>query len=219
MIDKLITDARTENRIIEGLYILSLVKYATVKQLKTCKKLSLPTHIFTKPFLQILETEDLCVKNGEAYSPTPKTKELLRQFGKPTKHLMKRQRGEFKEHQEKLTETILNFTNDKDFFTVFYPVFKTSYGELRPDACLVFYNGAYKIQFLEVEVSEKEKAYLHRKKQKYDEIASKYETYDGWWRKWAKVFELPFPSEEEFKFTVMVVGEKTDFGKGWIWRV
>ena len=144
---------------------------------------------------------------------------LLKNKGYKTKHLQIRKEGEFQDHQKQLTKVLLNFTNDPHFFTVFYPPFGDV--KLRPDACLVFLNGQkHKIQFLEIERTEKtDPDYLLKKKAKYEELARSYWLYDSWWRKWAGVFKLPMCDVEQFKFSVLIVGNvKYDWGERFEWK-
>lgn len=217
-----LTDNITESRLLMGLYILSQVRYASFKQLKICKKNSINIHIYKKKLLQALSDLGFIGEEDGYYTTTGQTVSLLAQKGYPTAHLQKRTRGKFKSHQEKLTETILNFTNDPVFFTAFYPVFETQYGQLIPDACLVFFdkaNNRYKLVMLEVENTEKDPAYLQEKRIKYDQIAKDYKIYSLWWKRWAGEFSLPFPELHQFHFEVFLVGNKEyNFGEGWLWQ-
>jgi hypothetical protein len=219
MIDELTDKSKTKSRIIEGLYILSIANYATLSQLKICKKQSLHIHIFTKKFLQQLTDKGIIENNSSVYSPTENTIQALKPY-KPIHHLRKRLRGDFGPHQEKLTDVLMNFTNDPLFFTVCYPTFDTSKGLLIPDALLVLKdNDRYQLNFIEVENPKVNwKEHLGEKKDKYEALGREDVVYN-YWKHQAKLFKLRIPSRDEFCFQIMVFGIELDFGEGWLWQV
>ncbi len=154
---KLLKNQCSNPLIMEGFWILYLVRYATFKQLKSVRKLSVQ-RVFTKKNLAKLTELGYLKVNGNVYSLASKGFEFLGQ-NEP------RLRGEGSDHTLKITDILLSLMDQPHFFTVEYPHF----GELVPDACIIWKDGnRYKVEFLEVENSEKHPSYLEEKRAKYE---------------------------------------------------
>jgi hypothetical protein len=195
-LDDYLTPSRTRPRLIEALRTVAIVRYATLPQLQTVRK-PYRQHIYTKQSLDQLLQRGIVSDAGGAFRVGPNGWKLL----DLPDHYQKRCRGQGSEHDLAVTDILLGLTAQEDFFTVFYPHF----GDLRPDACVIYRKeNAYRIEFLEVEVSPKEKEYLPEKMKKYERLAKDYQTYATWWARWAPKLNLPYCTAEQFKFTVRV---------------
>lgn len=196
MIESFLSPTRTKPRLIQGLRTLALLRYATLSQLQSVRK-PYRQHIYTKSSFQKLSELEIVKENKGVFKVGSKGWSLLDILP----HYQKRCRGEGGEHDLKLTAELLKAMESDSFYAVIYPHF----GELRPDACVIYRKeDAYRIEFLEVEVSPKEKEYLPEKMKKYDRLASDYQTYATWWQSWHKKLGLPYCMAEQFKFTVRV---------------
>jgi hypothetical protein len=172
------------------------VRYASLPLLQSVRK-PYRQHIYTKSSFQKLSELEIVKNRNGLFSVGPKGWSLL----DLPDHYQKRCRGEGGEHDLAVSKFLINLTDNNEFYTVFYP----HCGELHPDACIVYRkDNAYRIEFLEVEVSPKEKEYLPEKMRKYDRLAKDYQTYATWWQNWAKKLKLPYCTADEFKFTVRV---------------
>ncbi|RJQ67318.1 MAG: hypothetical protein C4519_24285 [Desulfobacteraceae bacterium] len=124
-----------------------------------------------------------------------------------TRILQKKLQGEAAQHQQKLSSVIFGLFNEPDFYSVFYPIFKRppDYTEiyLIPDYCLIRKrDSAYKIEFGEVEVSDKPRGYTEEKQAKYEQVAKDGNTYHKWWAYHAGQLGLPMCSIDNFCFSV-----------------
>lgn len=211
VLDEFYTPSRTKPRLLDALYTIGLVRYATQKQLKSVKK-SWVTHICTKQALeQLIELKYIGRNGSGAYFLLDKSFRLLGENGFNTEHLTKRLQGQGNEHDHAVTDVLLKITGEPDFFTVFYPIFTAppNYDKdfLIPDACIVLKrDDAYKLKFLEVETPKGNWSdYLEDKRLKYQRIASDYNTWDRWWRKWSAKLNLPMCDVNDFCFSVEVI--------------
>jgi len=197
-----LTTGRTKARILAGLYIIGIVRYCDLNSLAICKKQSLNKHIFTKPFLKILQ-ETGYIQGADYFQITPKAVKLLADNGYITAHIAKRFQGDFGEHQRRLTEIILAETNDPDFFTAFYSSFEFG---LIPDTCVIYRRlNKAKIVFLEVERTDKPKEYLEEKKKKYNQLARSEWVYSKWWARQCDIFNFKLCPINDFGFSLRVV--------------
>lgn len=134
-------------------------------------------------------------------------------------HLQSKFTGEIVNHELKITSVILELQPWRVLYPTFTepPAYTTEY--LRPDACLVFKDqNRYKLQFLEVETEKGNwENYLLAKSDKYDKIASDFNTYDKWARFHFQRLGLTLPEIKDFCFSILCVTDKeVDFGwRGW----
>jgi hypothetical protein len=190
------------NQLFQFFWTAGQVRYATRKHLAV-----ISFKLGTKN-----KTDDLVRSGyfqiiGEAFSITDKVKAILEEQKYPVSILQKKFTGATP-HDLKITDVIL----DLKPWAVFYPIFRES----RPDACLIFKKDrAYKIQFLEVENTEKPASYLRGKKEEYEKLARDFEMYDRWWKHHAEKLGLPFPKPENFCFSVLCFGSKKEDWSGW----
>jgi len=212
-------------QIFDLLYIVAQVRYATFKQLHP-----LNHRVATKKNLDSLVSLDYLasvplVKNTKAFHITEKTREILEREGFNTKLLQKKFTGQTLEHALKITDCLLNLQAKENFYQVFYPTFKTppDYHSdfLKPDACVVLKrDGAYKIEFLEVEEEKPNWAeYLLVKKEKYEQLARDPNIYRIWWKYYADKLNLPLCKEADFCFSVVCFGNVKKNWEGWNWII
>jgi len=183
-------------QIFDLLYTLSLVRYATFKQLhsvnhRVCTK---------KNLVKMAEFGYLSQTKNNVFFTTQKTWELLQGEGYNTKIIQKNLTGETLEHELKITDVLLKLQP----WRIFYPTFI----DLVPDACVIYLreDGFYKIEFLEVEEPKPNwDEYLKRKQDAYFVLSKDFNLWDKWWRRWHRLLDLPFCLVEDFKFTYRVV--------------
>jgi hypothetical protein len=205
-LDDYLTPSRTRPRLIEALRTLALVRYATLPQLQTVRK-PFRQHIYTKQSFERLLQLGLVVDAGGAFRVGPNGLKLL----DLPEHYQKRCRGQGKEHDLAITDILLGLTAQEDFFTVFYPRFPY----VRPDACVIYKrDGEFKIEFLEVETTDKEAGYLERKQVNYERLANDYKTYSVWWNEWGDRFRLKC-KPDDFCFCVVCHSKVKRDWDGW----
>jgi hypothetical protein len=198
-LDGYLNSNRTKPRLLEGLRILALVRYSTYDTLHTVKKSALRLHIFSKPSLAQLEALGIIEK--DPYRLTAKGFNLLKKYGSiEFDDYQERMRGTGNAHDLQIGAYILQELNERpDFYTAFYPKFE----HVRPDACLIYRkDSAYKIEFLEVERTDKGPDYIPNKERNYERLAKDYETYSVWWQETYKKLGLPFCTAEQFCFWI-----------------
>jgi len=206
-----LTKSATKPRLAECLWIIAEVRYATWGQIKAQEDVWVQ-HIATKTKISKLLELGFLVLNQEVYSVGEQGFTFLKEQGYNTAHLQKRLRADGSSHTLQITEILLSVRKESHFFTVFFPTFT----ELEPDACLVFKKeDAYKLEFLEVERTEKRDGYLIEKKRKYEDLAQRKETWEKWWRHNSKKLSLPFCKREDFCFSVRCYGKFRAEWEGW----
>jgi len=159
----------------------------------------------------LLNAGFLVLGDNNSYAITVKSRELLKENGFITEHLKMNLKGVYNSHQQILTAKLFAVMFESDYYLTFYPQFHRHGNRyLIPDACLIRRNeeGHYKIEFIEVENSLKVEGYLHRKSEKYKNLAGDYWVYNEWWRKKAVEFRLPFPEYEQFCFCAKCFGKE-----------
>jgi hypothetical protein len=185
-------------------------RYASFETIKSVKN-PITNSAGAKPCLtKLLNAGYLALGDNHSYNITVKCKNLLNENGFITEHLKTDFKGGFDSHQQKLSSVIWPVMFQEDYFHTLYPTFEQN-GKpyLIPDACLIFKRGeAYKIDFVEVEESDKPDEYLKQKAEKYKVVFSDVNIWDKWWRKWSGVFGLKFPEVDKLKFTVKQYGGK-----------
>ena len=212
-------------QIFDLLYIVAQVRYATFKQIH-----SLNHRVATKKILAnlvsfgYLDTINL-VKNAKAFHITDKTRQILEREGFNVKIIQKKLTGQDLKHALKITECLLKLQAQDNFYNVFYYFFKMppNYdGEfLRPDACVVWKkDGAYKIEFIEVEEEKPDwENYLLVKREKYEQLARDPNIYRIWWKYYAEKLNLPLCKEGDFCFSVRCFADiKKEWG-GWKFEI
>jgi len=221
----------TENKfsysaLFKEFYRLGQVRYATHNQLIPFNK-----QVFTKQNLVLL-TElgyldgSYLVENDTAYFITDKTKELLTKEGFNVRVIQKKFTGTDLTHSLKITDCLLKLQGQSFFYAIFYPLFRdppeSKNAFLVPDACVVWKkDGAYKIEFIEVEEEKPDwENYLWVKKEKYERLARDPNIYHLWWKGkeekgYHKKLILPLCKEADFCFSVICYANiKKDWG-GW----
>lgn len=208
-------------QIFDLLYIVAQVRYATFKQIH-----SLNHRVATKKNLAnlvsfgYLATINL-VKNIKAFHVTDKTRQILEREGFNVNIIQKKFTGQTLDHALKITSCLLNLQAKENFYKVFYPIFAASpdYSKefLKPDACIVLKkDGAYKIEFLEVEEEKPNWAeYILVKKEKYEQLASDPNIYRIWWKYYADKLNLPLCKEADFCFSIVCYGTIKKDWEGW----
>jgi hypothetical protein len=209
--------------LFKELYRVGQVRYATREQLYPFNK-----QVWTKPNLvkfcelDYLKPHDLV----KAFHITEKTREILEKEGFNVKVLQKKFTGQTLDHALKITSCLLKLQGQDNFYNVFYPTFTEppSYTAefLKPDACVVWKrDGAYKIEFIEVEKEKPDwENYLFIKKEKYEKLARDPNTYRFWWKGKEKKtnhekLNLPLCQEANFCFSIVCFGNiKKEWG-GW----
>lgn len=187
-------------QIFKVLYTLSLSRYATAKQLREINH-----RVCVKKFLvKLIELGYLSTtKNLQAFTATPKAWEVLQAEGYNTKIIHKTLEAEAPQHELDISNALLQIYKEEHFFTNFYPHF----GDLIPDACLVYRRdqGEYRIVFLEVENKKFDwENYIKKKYQKYQELGTQQEVYTKWWKRWSGLLGLPYCEQDKFCFSVRI---------------
>jgi len=208
-------------QIFDLLYIVAQVRYATFKQLH-----SLNHRVATKKILAnlvsfgYLATINL-VKNIKAFHITDKTRQILERKGFNVKIIQKKFTGQDLKHALKITEIVLKLQAQENFYKVFYPIFREppKYDSefLRPDACVVWKkDGAYKIEFIEVEEEKPDWGnYLLVKKDNYEKLARDPNIYRVWWKYYHEKLNLPLCQETDFYFSVVCFADIKKEWSGW----
>jgi hypothetical protein len=208
-------------QIFDLLYIVAQVRYATFKQLH-----SLNHRVATKKILANLVSFGYLnainlVKNAKAFHITDKTRQILEREGFNVTIIQKKFTGQDLKHALKITETILKLQAQENFYKVFYPIFREppKYDSefLRPDACVVWKrDGAYKIEFIEVEEEKPDwEKYLLVKKEKYEQLARDPNIYRVWWKYYTDKLNLPLCKEADFCFLVVCFADIKKEWSGW----
>lgn len=190
-----LTSGSSFNQLFTLIYILATVRYATAKQLR-----SVNPKIGTGFKLSALcDLGYLSKSDGGFYYTANKGFELLRKEGFNTRILQKRLQGDYSFHQETLTDFILSVMREPDYYAVIYPNFTY----IIPDACIIRKNeNQYKIEFIEIEVSDKDKEYIPDKKQRYEKLARDITLYSKWWQRWSALLKLKYCRQDQFCFWV-----------------
>lgn len=216
-----IAAAGSYDQLFDIFYALAQLRYATFKQLHR-----LNHRVVRKKYLEYLVNLGYLaaiplVKNINAFHITEKTRQILEREGFNVKVIQKKFTGQTLEHALKISDCFLKLQVQEYFYNVFYPVFreppKYVAEFLRPDACVVWKrDGAYKIQFVEVEQPKPDwEKYLLLKKEKYEQVARDPNIYRVWWKYYHEKLNLPFTKEEDFCFSVVCFGNiKKEWG-GW----
>jgi hypothetical protein len=182
-------------------YTLNQLRYATKANLNRINaKMGTPKKLKT-----LVDLGFLFFTDKGYYYPTSKTLKILENEGYNTNFLQKKFKGEAGDHQQKLTDRLITFTENEHFYSISYPIFCKAprYTEpfLIPDALICFKNDkGYKLLFVEVENSEKPPGYLESKERNYKIIASDYNTWAKWWKAHCSFLGLPFCKVENFCF-------------------
>jgi hypothetical protein len=225
---KPIADRASYKQIFDLLYIVAQVRYATFKQLNHVNyRVATKNNLADLVSLDYLATINL-VKNAKAFHITDKTRQILEREGFNVKIIQKKLTGHDLKHALKITECLLKLQAQDYFYNVFYYFFKMppNYdGEfLRPDACVVWKkDGAYKIEFIEVEEEKPNWGnYLLVKREKYEKLARDPNIYRIWWKGekeegWHKKLNLPICQEADFCFSVVCFGNIKKEWNGWNW--
>lgn len=206
-------------QIFDLFYTLAQIRYATFKQLhplnhRVATKKNLE-HLVNLGYLAAVNL----VKNENAFHITENTRQILEREGFNVKAIQKKFTGQELTHALKITDCMLKLQAQEHFHNVFYPIFREppKYVSefLRPDACVVWKKeGAYKIQFLEVETEKPDwEAYLLVKKEKYEQLARDPNDYHLWWKGEKengnhKMLNLPLCKEEDFCFSIICFSDK-----------
>ncbi|MHB8581038.1 MAG: hypothetical protein ACYDA4_14435, partial [Ignavibacteriaceae bacterium] len=170
-----------------------------------------------KKLNKLVELEYLQNTYEDVYFATDKVMPLLHKNGYQTKLLPKNINGLGKENELNNTEVFIQALNFPDYKALLYPVFSennTPY--LKPDALLVrAKDGAYKLEFLEVEASKPDwDNWLENKRINYLKLAKDNQAY-SYWKTYCSYLSLPVPNIKDFKFSVSIIGNvKKDFGQG-----
>lgn len=205
------TTGRTKPRLLQALSFLSMCRYATLKQLQAVKT-DYRQHIFTKKAVKMLvDLGYLEITGNGTYFTTLKSLNLLKENGINTYYFLTRNRAVAGDHTLKITDYIISLQDNPSFFTAFYPQFTKppEYREvfLIPDICIIYRkDDSYKIEFVEIEISDKgDPEYILKKQAKYQQIAKDKNTYLKWWKFNSEKLELPMCSVEKFCFSVEVI--------------
>lgn len=196
-----LTAGASFKQLFDLFYTQGQLRYCNYKHLNRLNgKMGTPKKLKTLTDLGFLNITD----NGY-YFTTHKTLKLLENEGYNTQFLQKEFKGEAKDHQQKLTDCLLNFTDNEYFYSISYPIFckAPKYTEklLEPDALVTFKrDGEYKLLFVEVENSEKPKGYLEGKERNYNIVARDYNTWAKWWKAHSSLLSLPYCSVDDFCF-------------------
>lgn len=216
MLEKYLRPGVSKPRILKLLQVIGELKAVDFPTLKTVKN-PITEKVATKKLIDCFLTDKLLelTEKGNV-KITVKSIELLKKYKYRTKHIIKNPKDSNSEHSRLLREFLLPFMFEKEYHGVFYTELKDH--RLRPDACLVFsYSKGYKIQFVEVENTEKDAQYLLEKNEKYKSLGGDINTWDSWWRRWSKILDLDFCEKERFCFSVICKGNKTFEQEGWKW--
>ena len=216
MLDQYLRPGVTKPRILKLLHIIGELKAVDFPTLKTVNN-PVTDKVATKKLLQAFLTENLIKMTvNDSFGLTVKSLELLKQYKYRTKHLIKDPMPPEGDHAKALTAFLLPCLLTDDHHAVLYNNFELH--QLRPDACLISgTKSAYKIQFVEVERTDKDPQYLLKKYDKYTALGNDITTWSGWWKRWAKELDLDYPSKDDFCFSVICKGNKTFEKEGWEW--
>ena len=222
---EVIASKASYKQIFDIFYTITQVRYATQKQLQP-----LNHRVATKKNLDSLVSSGYLaavnlVKNDKAFHITEKTRQILENEGYNVKVIQKKSTGQTLDHALKISDCLLKLQAQEHFYQVFYPTFqeppKYDSPFLRPDACVVWKrDGAYKIEFIEVEEIKPNWAeYLFVKKEKYEQLASDPNIYHVWWKYYADKLNLPLCTEADFCLSVVCFGNIKKNWEGWNWQV
>ena len=210
-LDSFYTTGRTKPRLLQALTFLSICRYATLKQLQTVKT-AYRQHIFTtKAVKMLVDLGYLGITGNGTYFTDSKGLNFLEENKISTYYFLSRNRAVAGEHTLKITDYIISLQSNPSFFTAFYPQFTKppDYTEvfLIPDICVIYRKeDSYKIEFIEIEISDKgDPEYILKKKAKYQQIAKDKNTYLHWWKFHCGKLGLPMCSVEQFCFNMEVI--------------
>ena len=112
-------------------------------------------------------------------------------------------------------EALIDYLNQDYFFAALYPRFE--HLGLIPDACLLFKKeNTMQLLFLEVEEPKSDwQEYLHKKKEKYEKLATEDWIYQVWWKEKCQFFGFQYCQLEEFGFLVHCLGKFKENWEGW----
>jgi len=208
-------------QIFDLLYIVAQVRYATFKQLHPLNhRVVIKKNLEYLVKLDYLSTINL-VKNAKAFHITDKTRQILEKEGFNVEVIQKKFTGQDLKHALKITDCLLKLQAQENFYKVFYQIFREppEYKQefLRPDACVIWKkDGAYKIEFIEVETEKPDwENYLLVKKEKYERLAHDQNIYRVWWKYYHERLNLPLCQEADFCFSVRCFGNIKKNWEGW----
>lgn len=190
-----LTASRTLPRLKHIFSILYDIRYATFGLLKSVKSPA-TTHICTAPsFAKLKELKHLAEPKPGVFALDTRGCNLIEK-----KPYTLNGGGE---HDLQVARHVLQAITVEGA-SVMYPRFERQ--GLIPDALLVYReDGKYRLEFLEVELSPKEKTYLSDKLKKYDALAKDQTLYTDWWQAHRERLGLPFCTLDQFCFGVRVV--------------
>lgn len=216
MLDKYLRPGVTKPRILKLLTVIGELKSVHFSSLKTVKN-SVTDKVATKKLIDSFLTDSLLeLTEFDNLKLTVKSLDLLRSHKINVKHIIKDPIDGNSEHRTAIIEFLLPIMFEDNYHAVGYG--DLYFHELTPDAILILkHPEGYQIKFIEVEHTNKGIPYLLQKRDKYIALGEDINTWDGWWRKKAEKFGLPFCTKEEFKFSVLCKGNKTFEWEGWEW--
>jgi len=206
----------TEPKILQLLTIIGELKTPSPLLLQSVKN-PITKKVCTAPMFNRLVTEKVVsVTDTGQLTFAVKAFEILKYYNRPYKHIIKDPDRSESPHTSEIQSFLYPIMFSDGYHATIYP--KLDKHELRPDACLVFsYPEGQKIQFVEVEHTDKHAGYLVDKYKKYSSFGQDVTAWDSWWKRWADSLGLPYCTKEEFKFSVLCKGNKTFEWEGWEW--
>ena len=199
-------------KLFNFIYAIASLRYSTQKQLN-----KVSSQFGTPKKLEKLRKRDYltAIRNSDVYVITKKTRQLLKDEGYKTDILQADFNGINLNHQLKITDCLVSLIREDDHYALFYPNFTY----LIPDFCLIKKrDDAYKIIFGEVEEEKPNWTdYLNEKREKYNRLAKDRDIYLKWWKVYCEKLGLPYCTEEQFCFSVLVKGNIKKDWEGWNW--
>jgi len=195
MLKKYLSAARTRPRLLQVLNLIADIRYATIPMLKELKTPA-TKHICTAPsFAELKELKHLAEPKPGVFALGLEGFKLIgRKFWPPDGG---------GEHDLTVAKLVLRDITENEA-TVMYPRFERQ--RLYPDALLIYRKpGAYRLEFLEVELSPKTDDYLKDKLKKYEALAQDQSLFTDWWPEHKERLGLPPCNIDQFCFGVRVI--------------
>jgi hypothetical protein len=194
MLDDYLTASRTLPRLKQVLSMLYGIRYTSLDMLKTVKSPSI-LHIATAPsFATLKQMKTLAEPRPGVFCLDSRGFKLLDKRPYST--------NGGGDHDLAVARHVLQAITERGA-SVIYPKFERI--RLYPDALLIYKGeGRFRLEFLEVELSQKPPGYLDEKMQKYRALSKDPATYTDWWEAHRGKLGLPFVGIDKFCFGVRV---------------
>lgn len=195
----------------EMLYHIRLVRYATQAQIKQIN----PRYEKICGKKKLEKLVELGMLAG-SYRATPKTTDLLKALGYHITLLLPEPTGDGAVDSILKTDVFIQALKLPNFKALLFPRFPKDVPYLIPDALLVLSKeNRYQLNFLEIETEKPDwHNHLENKRKNYERLGKDDQVY-RYWENICEHLKLKKPTKEQFKFSVLCIGNIKKDWLGW----